>query len=319
MRASFILGCTPIVLALACGAPPTPAVTPAEVAVATSRATPVRAEVVVPPGHVLFEHHTPKVGEELHAETFAESRFDEMQGEHAGSSYHSLYTATILEASRDAVTRVRVTFGENTRRVLGAAEFNENATPLRGRTLILETAPEPRVLDEAGARVPRDVETLALDIFSDLGMRGGVSASLPDAPLGVGARVDPFAQAVVRTLNAKTWTVTRGEARIERVLPEAAEISLAIAATSESGLAMTWTGKAVVGTRTRRLDALMLDGAFTTPPPDRARGRVRVARLVWVGARPDVNLGVTDPRHVEPRGSPSAPSPPPPAPGSPRP
>lgn len=260
-----------------CGGAPPATVAPVVVAPLVT-ATPAPTAAPVPDGSVQFAHVPPRVGQRVRVRTEAESRYDELQGEFAGSTYHSDYEAKVLATSGDAITKLEATFHESMRRVLGETEYNEKPTGLAGKTLLV-TAPSSVTLADGGA-LPKDQETLALYVFGELGMRARTGAALPDAPIRLGERVDPFADATVRSLNGVSWTPTRATAVVARASRGVAEIELDLEAKTDSGMSLDAKGTAKVVIATRRTSELVLEGSFRGPPPDRARGRWRVVRTI---------------------------------------
>jgi len=277
MRRSILPLVLPCVVIGGCGGAPSATVAPVAVApLPSSTAAPAAAPV--PEGSVQFAHVPPKVGQVVRVRTDAESRYDELQGEFAGSTYHSDYEAKVLAISGDAVTKLEATFHESMRRVLGESEYNEKPTGLAGKTLLV-TAPASVTLAD-GAALPKDQESVALYVFGDLGMRARTGAALPDAPVRIGERVDPFGEAIVRSLNAVSWTPVRATAVVARASRGVAEIELDLEAKTDSGMTLDAKGTAKVSVATRRTSELLLEGTFRGPPPDRARGRWRVLRTV---------------------------------------
>jgi hypothetical protein len=271
-----------LAFAVACGPAPN-AVAPIDVGASAPPPT-VRGRGPLPEGYVQFAHVPPRVGQSWRVTTLAESRYDELQGEFAGTSYHNEYTVTLLEVSGDAPTKLRAVFHESMRHVLGETEYNEKPTPLRGRTLLLE-APG-KVSADDGQPLTKETEALALHVFGDLGLRSRTNAALPDDPVKEGSRMDPFAEAIVRSLNAISWTPVRTEATVKSVGADVVEVALSFSAKTESGMQLDATGVAAIGHKTRLIHAVLLEGTFKGPPPDRAPGTWRVARKVTTSDGP---------------------------------
>ena len=267
-------------LVTACGVAATPPpVAPVDLPAARPAAS-ASAAPAVPDGYVHFAHVAPKPGVRYRVDTAAGSRYDELQGEFAGATYHADYTATLLEVSGDAPTKLEASVHESVRRVLGAEEYNEKPTGLKGRTIVVQAPGKVDAKD--GAPLTADQTSHALYVFGDLGLRSRTSAALPDAPVKIGASVDPFAEAVVRSLNAVSWTPVRTSAVVTALRDGVATIALDLEASTASGMHLDAKGTAEVIAQSRVVRALVLEGTFRGPPPDRAPGKWDLVRRVAV-------------------------------------
>jgi hypothetical protein len=123
------------------------------------------------------------------------------------------------------------------------------------------------------------VERLALDIVSDIGMRGAMDAAIPDRPLAKGDSVDAFAPALVRVLQPRTWHFESGHALVSEVTDHEGVFYVGLHVRTDSGNKLSLRGEARVRRADRMVTAVQLEGDFVGPGDPPLVGKIIFVRL----------------------------------------
>jgi hypothetical protein len=255
LSVSSVNGCAP-------AAAPLP---PAEPAAIASTQTSARARPATAVAAPSFEHHAPVVGEHVRVRTHAISSYPNAEGVRTGEAYFSDYELRVMRVDGDALSEATVVFHTNERHAWHGANDDYNyvpkATPLEGKRLRIRAEPLSAE-EDAGGAVSADIEKLALDVVSDIGMRGAMDAAIPDRVLEQGARVDSLAPALVRVLNPRTWHFESGGASLRELDADSGVFEVALHIRTESGSTLALNGEVTVRRRDRLVSVVMLKGTF---------------------------------------------------------
>jgi hypothetical protein len=205
------------------------------------------------------------------------------------SEYSSAFTLEILEVNGPALTKVRVDFERNVQRF----QHVDQPTPLEGKSYIVEEA-APYVRDaSSGARaagsgtVTADEVRRVLDIAPELGTRSGIEQALPDEAMAFGDARPGLAEAILRVVHPRAWTLNSGSAVLVSRNGGAAVFAVSLDATSQSGIRMDVRGSATLHLHDATLESLTLDGTFdgalagpTSRPPASTPGKFSLRRTV---------------------------------------
>jgi hypothetical protein len=184
------------------------------------------------------------------------------------SEYISEYNVEILATNGPAPSRVRLVFEKNIQRYQGV----DKATVIDGKSFIVEAA-APHVRDNATGNAASEEETQrVLDVFPDLGTRTQIDQVLPDIAMAIGEERHELAQAILRVIHPRAWTMNRGSAVLARVDGDAAVFAIAVDATGQSGLRMDVKGEARIRIRDARLASIALEGTYDHPKGSVAPG-----------------------------------------------
>lgn len=211
------------------------------------------------PDEVRFGHPLPVAGDAWTVHVEATSLSSEQL-----STYESTYRVEILAVDGPVPSRVKLRFERN----VHAYQGQETPTSIHGKEYVVD-ARAPHVREAASASpAPAEEAQRVLDVFPDLGTRARIDEVLPDEAMRIGDHRDELADAVLRVIHPRAWTLRAGSARLvrlernERAADDHAVLALSLDATSESGLHMNVAGEARVRLADARLESLSLDGAY---------------------------------------------------------
>lgn len=180
------------------------------------------------------------------------------------SEYVSRYTVEVLDVEGPAPTRVRLSFQQNVQRY----QSIDKPTVIDGKTYVIDRAP-PHVRDEAGARASEDEEQRVLDVFPDLGTRTQIDQVLPESAMEIGQERHELADAILRVIHPRAWTMTKGKGTASLARTEgqglesgSAVFEVSLDADGQNGVHMEVKGDAHVRLRDAKLVSLSLAGAY---------------------------------------------------------
>lgn len=212
---------------------------------------------------VRFGRLAPRVGARWAVSVEAKSTATDPQGGEQRSEYVSAYNVEILETNGPAPSRVRLAFERNVQRYQGV----DKATPIDGKTYVVD-ATAPHVRDATGGGAAAEDETQrVLDTFPDLGTRTQIDQVLPDSAMAIGDERHELAAAILRVIHPRAWSLNKGTAVLAKAEAEEAVFTIAIDATSQTGLRMDVKGEARVRLRDARLTTITVAGTY-----DHAKG-----------------------------------------------
>jgi hypothetical protein len=239
---------------------------------------------------VVFGRVPPRVGARwgVTVEASSELTVDDPSGAHGPdlqvSEYSSAFTVQILAVNGPASTKVRIDFERNVQRF----QHVDTPTPLEGKSYIVEEAPPyvREALPGAGTVTAEEIRRV-LDIAPELGTRSGVEQALPDEAMTVGEPRPGLAEAILRVIHPRAWTMNAGSASLASRNGDAAVFAVSLHATSQSGVRMVVHGFATIRVQDATLESLAFDGTFdgalagpTTRPPTSSPGKFTLRRTV---------------------------------------
>jgi hypothetical protein len=174
------------------------------------------------------------------------------------SEYVSRYSVEILAVEGPAPTRVRLSFQKNVQRY----QSIDKPTVIDGKTYVVDRTP-PHVRDEAGAQASEEETQRVLDVFPDLGTRTQIDQVLPESAMQIGQERHELADAILRVIHPRAWTMTKGTASLARTEGEDAVFDVTLDANGQSGVHMEVKGEARVRLRDAKLVSITLAGAYT--------------------------------------------------------
>lgn len=219
----------------------------------------------VPREGLRFGRIPPSIGTRWSVTVMANSTLDVFDGqatERQLSEYISAYAVEVREVEGPAPTRVRVVFAQNAQRYQGTL----TPTPISGKTYDVGITP-PYVQAASGVASPDEIERV-LDVFPDLGTRTQVDQILPDATMKIGDERHELAEAMLRILHPRAWTLNKGTAVLATSDPEGATFTVTLDATSRGGVRIVVKGDVTIRIRDARLVSVTLEGTYQpTKPP----------------------------------------------------
>jgi hypothetical protein len=175
------------------------------------------------------------------------------------SEYVSRYSVEILAIEGQAPTRVRLSFQKNVQRY----QSLDKPTVIDGKTYVVDRAP-PHVRDDlSGAQASEEETQRVLDVFPDLGTRTQIDQVLPESAMQIGQDRHELADAILRVIHPRAWTMTKGTASLARTEGEDAVFDVTLDANGQSSVHMEVKGEARVRLRDAKLVSLSLAGAYT--------------------------------------------------------
>jgi hypothetical protein len=232
--------------------------------------------------NITFQHRAPAVGDHVHVRTRAQSMYPGKDSVPEGEAYFSDYELSVGKVDGDAITEASVVFHTNERHAWNGQNDDYNYvpkdTPLAHKHLRVIAEPLS-AREEGGGNVSSDVERLALDIVSDIGMRGAMDAAIPDRALAKGDRVDAFAPALVRVLQPRTWHYESGRALVKELTDAEGVFDVVLRVKTESGSKLDLAGEAHVRRKDRLVTAVQLEGGFEGPGDPPLVGKIIFVRL----------------------------------------
>ena len=188
------------------------------------------------------------------------------------------YELVVRATNDDAVTEASVVFHTNERtqedNVDDDYRYAPKLTPLSGKRIRVRAEPLS-AQEDAGGALSGDVEKLALDVVSDIGMRGAMDAAIPDRLLLPGDRVDALAPVIVRVMNPRTWHFESGGATLRSLAENKTGegvFDLVLVVKTESGVELSLKGEAHVRRGDRLVTQIALHGTFKKDGPDPLAG-----------------------------------------------
>jgi len=177
------------------------------------------------------------------------------------SEYISRYAVEVLAVEGPAPTRVRLSFQKNVQRYQNV----DKATVIDGKTYVLDRATQPQVRLEDGSPATEDESQRVLDVFPDLGTRTQIDQVLPDGVMTFGQDRHELAEAILRVIHPRAWTLVKGTATLLRAEGSTdAVFDVALDAKAQSGVHMDVKGEARVRIRDAKLVAISLSGSYLT-------------------------------------------------------
>ncbi len=226
-------------------------------------------------GGVRIRRVSPVVGAKWNVAVHADSEAPDVQAGTQHSKYVSEYRVEVLAIDGPAIASVKLHFDRNVQ----IYQDEEKPTAINGKTYVVSRS-APFVSDESGSPAPDDEKQRVLDVFPDLGTRTRIDEVLPDEPMNIGDRRDELAGAILRTIHPRAWKLEKGRAVLSREAGTEVVFSVAIDATSESGLSMKLEGEANVRVADARLSSLTLSGTYVTAKAPDEKGRFLLRRTV---------------------------------------
>jgi hypothetical protein len=249
-----------------------------------------------PRNGVVFGRVPPRVGARWAVTVDAASELTVDDPSQAGgpdlqvSEYSSAFTVEILAVNGPVLTKVRIDFERNVQRF----QHVDKATPIDGKSYIVEeAAPYVREASPGGGGgtgagvVSAEEIRRVLDTAPELGTRSGIEQALPDEAMAIGDARPGLAEAILRVIHPRAWTMNSGSAALASRNGAAAVFAVSLHATSQSGIRMNVRGFATVHVEDATLESLALDGSFdgalagpTLRPPVSTPGKFTLRRTV---------------------------------------